>query len=41
VLLVPVVASDGPQGTLRWCVSLRDRLLASDADVAVLDVASL
>ena len=41
VLLVPVAAPGGPQGTSRLCASLRDRLLASDADVAVLDVGLL
>lgn len=41
VLLVPVRAPDGAQAALRLCGSLRDRLLASDADVAVLDVATL
>lgn len=41
VLLVPVRASGGAQAALRLCGSLRDRLLASDADVAVLDVAAL
>lgn len=41
VLVVRVGAPDGRDATVRMCGQLRDRLLASDADVAVLDVASL
>ncbi|HSK25077.1 MAG TPA: STAS domain-containing protein [Egicoccus sp.] len=41
VLLVPIQAPGGARAALRLCGSLRDRLLASDADVAVLDLAAL
>lgn len=41
VLVVRIAPPEGPEGTVRMCGDLRDRLLASDADVAVLDVAAL
>ncbi|MFA9446735.1 STAS domain-containing protein [Egicoccus sp. AB-alg6-2] len=41
VLVVGVPAPDGPHAVHALCGTLRDRLLASDAEVAVLDVAAL
>lgn len=41
VLVVRVPATAGAGGAAGMCGSLRDRLLASNAEVAVLDVAAL
>lgn len=41
MLVIPIRAPVGTTAATAMCGSLRDRLLASDADVAVLDVAAL